>query len=132
MFGADESTEPLSPPPAPPWIARVYGIILIALALWGIGSMARTVFRRPSDGFGWYMVPTVAISMTPFLVVAYLGAKVLKGERLAVYALVAISVICLGVVMALDVAGGITVMMIGLVVFAPLLWTAGRESGGFH
>ena len=132
MFGHNESPEPV--PPRPPLIARVYGTLLILLGLGATLMMARTLSRpvQQGAGMGLYLLPAAAIALTPGFILVHLGIKIMRGERMAVYALAIVLLIVGVVIMALDVRRGGLVIGATLVALAPLCRAAIRESGGFH
>jgi hypothetical protein len=70
--------------------------------------------------------------LAPTLLLAYLGIRIMRGERLAVYALILVMLVSAGVIMALDMRRGGYVMALTAVGVAPLFIAATRGSGGFH
>ena len=96
--------------------------------------MARSLMGavRQGGGIGLYVLPSAVIALTPALVLVYLGIRIMRAERLAVYALVAVMVLIGGVIVALDTRRGGYVLGAAVVGLAPLVRVATRESGGFQ
>jgi hypothetical protein len=128
----NSESEELEPPKAPR-IARAYGILVVLLALVVLQLMARSFWRGVEQGgIGLYALPAGAIALAPALLLAYLGTRVMRGERLAVYALTLVMLVIGGVIVALETRRGAYVVALTVVGLAPLCRAAMRESGGFH
>ena len=115
---------------APPRIARFYGASAVAVGLLGVYAMATPAFRNSPTGL--YALPAIGIALTPPLLLVYLGTKVMRGERMAVYALTAMAAICAAGVLAFDQRRGSLLLLTVVVILAPLVWAASRHPESFR
>jgi hypothetical protein len=126
------SSEPDVTDPRPPLIARAYGFAAIALGVAGVAVLARSIPRPADDGFGLYAVPGLLLVFTPPALLAYLGARIARGERMAAYALAAVLLVAGVAVAVLEWRGGLLFTAIAIAAVLPLCLQARRASGGFH
>ena len=115
---------------APPRIARFYGACAVAVGLLGVYAMVTPAFRNPPTGL--YALPAIAIALTPPLLFVYLGTRIMRGERMAVYALAAMAAICAAGVLAFDQRRGSLLLLTVVVILAPLVWAASRHPESFR
>lgn len=96
--------------------------------------MASSVFRgvQQGGGVGLYALPAAAIALTPPLLLVYLGVRIMRAERMAVYGLAVVMLMSGGAMMLFDARLGGYVLLAALVGLAPLCRAAMREPGGFH
>ena len=134
MLSLDGHAEsPQVQPPKPPRIAVAYGLLIVLLGLGMLLLMAGTFGRMVRQGgTGLYVLPAGVTALAPALLLAYLGIRIMRGERLAVLAITVVLLVGAIVVMALDTRRGWYLVTLTVVSLAPLCAAAIRESGGFH